>query len=88
RPRTLSLPNAAYVGDYVNPAYGTLSVSEDGDRLRLAIGVQSAVAENFTDPESLRVELTPYTGQIVTFRLDADGRPASLDYDGEAYTRP
>ena len=87
RPRTLSLSNAAYVGDYLNPAYGTLSVSEEGDRLRLAIGVQSAVAENFTDPESLRVELTPYTGQIVTFRLDADGRPASLDYDGEAYTR-
>ncbi|WP_291839826.1 serine hydrolase [Brevundimonas sp.] len=87
RPRTLSLPNAAYVGDYVSPAYGTLSVSEDGDRLRLTIGVQSAVAENFTDPESLRVELTPYTGQGVTFRLGADGRPVSLDYDGDIYTR-
>jgi len=87
RPRTLSRPNPAYVGDYVSPAYGTLSVSEDGDRLRLAIGVQSAMAENFTDPESLRVELTPMSGQIVTFRLDADGRPASLDYDGETYVR-
>ena len=87
RPRTLSRPNAAYVGDYVSPAYGTLSVSEDGDRLRLSIGVQSAVAENFTDPESLRVELTPYNGQIVIFRLATDGRPTSLDYDGETYTR-
>lgn len=87
RPRTLSLPNHAYVGDYVSPAYGTLSVSEDGDRLRLTIGVQSAVAENFTDPESLRVELTPLSGQIVTFRLDADGRPTGLDYDGDRFSR-
>lgn len=87
RPRTLSLTNAAYVGDYVSPAYGTLGVSEDGARLRLSIGVQSAVAENFTDPESLRVELTPMSGQIVTFSLAADGRPASLDYDGETYVR-
>lgn len=87
RPRTLSRPNAAYVGDYVSPAYGTLSVREDGDRLRLSIGVQSALAENATDPESLRVELTPMTGQIVTFRLDADGRSAALIYDGEAFAR-
>jgi CubicO group peptidase (beta-lactamase class C family) len=87
RPRTLSRPNAAYVGDYVSPAYGTLNVREDGDRLRLTIGVQSAAAENFTDPESLRVELTPYAGQGVSFRLDAGGRPVSLDYDGETYTR-
>jgi CubicO group peptidase (beta-lactamase class C family) len=87
RPRTLSRTNAAYVGDYVNAAYGTLSVREDGDGLRLSIGVQSAMAENFTDPESLRVELTPYSGQIVVFRLDADARPASLDYDGETYVR-
>lgn len=87
RPRTLSRPGAAYIGDYVSPAWGTLSVREDGDRLRLSIGVQSAIAENFTDPESLRVELTPMSGQIVTFRLDADGRPASLDYDGETYAR-
>lgn len=87
RPRTLSLPDHAYVGDYVSPAYGTLSVSEDGDRLRLTIGVQSAVAENFTDTESLRVELTPLSGQIVTFRLDADGRPTALDYDGDRFSR-
>ena len=87
RPRTLSRSNPAYVGDYVSSAYGTLSVSEDGNRLRLSIGVQSAVAENFTDPESLRVELTPMSGQIVTFRLGADGRPASLDYDGDTYIR-
>lgn len=88
RPRTLSLPNAAYVGDYVSPAYGTLTVREAGDRLEVAIGIQRAIAENFTDPESLRVELTPFVGEAVAFTLDADGRPASLKYNGETFARP
>lgn len=87
RPRMLSRPNAAYVGRYVSPAYGTLTVSEEGDRLQVAIGVQHALAENFTDPESLRVELTPFTGQAVVFALDADERPVSLDYNGGTFVR-
>ena len=33
RLRTLSLANAAYVGDYVNPAYGSLTIREAGERL-------------------------------------------------------
>ncbi|WP_420471012.1 serine hydrolase [Brevundimonas sp. FT23042] len=87
RPRTLSRPNAAYVGDYVSPAYGVMSVREDGEGLRLSIGVQGAPAENFTDPESVRVELTPLSGQVVVFRMDAEGRPVSLVYDGESFFR-
>lgn len=87
RPRTLGLADDAYVGDYVSPAYGTLTVRRAGDRLELAIGVQHAVAENFTAPESLRVELTPYAGQPVVFALGADGRPASLTYDDEIFVR-
>lgn len=87
RPRTLSLPSAAYVGDYVSPAYGTLTVREAGDRLEVAIGVEHALAENFTDPESLRVELTPFSGEAVVFKLDGDERPASLEYNGGTFVR-
>jgi CubicO group peptidase (beta-lactamase class C family) len=87
RPRTLSLPNAAYVGDYVSPAYGTLTLREAGDRLEAAIGVQHAVAENFTAPESLRVELTPYVGEALVFTLNAEERPVSLTYGGGIFVR-
>ncbi|MBU1348229.1 MAG: serine hydrolase [Alphaproteobacteria bacterium] len=87
RPRTLSLPNAAYSGDYVSQAYGTLTVREAGDRLEAAIGVQHALAENFTAPESLRVELTPFSGEVIVFTLDADARPASLEYSGGTYVK-
>ena len=87
RPRTLSLPDAAYVGDYASAAYGVMAVRETDGRLVLSIGVQSAVAENYTDPESLRVELTPLVGEVVAFRLGADGRPIALDYDGDVFLR-
>ncbi|MNY05356.1 hypothetical protein D3C86_1380740 [compost metagenome] len=87
RARTLSLPNAAYVGDYVNPAYGSLAIRETGDRLSVAIGVQQAVADYLTEPEGLRVELTPFRGEGVVFKLDADGRPASLVYQDAVFVR-
>lgn len=87
RPRTLSLTDAAYVGDYVSPAYGTMTVRAADGRLVLSIGVQSAVAENYTDPESLRVELTPLAGEVVVFTIGDDGRPISLTYDGESFVR-
>ncbi|MFZ4163873.1 serine hydrolase [Brevundimonas sp. NPDC058933] len=87
RARTLSLRNAAYVGDYINPGYGTLTISEVGDRLRVAIGVQQTLAEYLTEPEGLRVELTPFRGEGLVFKLDADGRPIALVYQDAVFVR-
>ena len=87
RPRTLSLANAAYVGDYVSPAYGTLTIRESGDRLSVAIGVQQALADYLTEPEGLRVELTPFRGESLVFKLNEDGRPVSLTYQDAVFVR-
>ena len=87
RPRTLSLPNAAYVGDYVNPAYGSLAIREAGERLSVAIGVQQALADYLTEPEGLRVELTPFRGEGLVFKLDAEGRPTTLTYQDAVFLR-
>jgi len=87
RPRTLSLPNAAYVGNYANAAYGTLTIREAGERLSVAIGVQQALADYLTEPEGLRVELTPFRGEGVVFRLDAAGRPNALTYQDAVFER-
>jgi CubicO group peptidase (beta-lactamase class C family) len=87
RPRTLSLPDEAYVGEYVSPAYGVMTVRRAGARLEVAIGVQHVLAENFTQPESLRVELTPFRGEPVVFTLGADGRPSALEYAGATFVR-
>ncbi|MNL37062.1 hypothetical protein D3C87_1591830 [compost metagenome] len=87
RPRTLSLANAAYVGDYVNDAYGTLTIREAGERLSVAIGVQQALADYLTEPEGLRVELTPFRGEGLVFKLDAAGRPTALAYQDAVFVR-
>jgi len=87
RPRTLSLPNAAYVGSYDSPVLGRMRVREAGPDLEVSIGVQRAVAGNFTQPESVRVELTPLSGESVVFELDQAGRPAALVYAGQRFLR-
>lgn len=87
RPRSLSLPNAAYAGAYESPALGQMQVSDAGDALEIAIGVQRALAENFTQPESVRVELTPMSGEPIVFELDQGGRPVALTYAGQRFLR-
>lgn len=87
RPRSLTRPDADYVGAYVSDAYGTMIVRQVEGGLEVAIGVQHALAENGADPETLRVELTPLAGQIITFRLGAGGRAVELIYDGETFVR-
>lgn len=87
RPRTLSLPNAAYVGSYESPVLGHMRVREAGAALEISIGVQRAVAGNFTQPESVRVELTPLSGESVVFDMDQAGRPIALVYAGQRFIR-
>ncbi|MNU07048.1 hypothetical protein D3C72_2524750 [compost metagenome] len=53
----------------------------------VAIGVQQALADYLTEPEGLRVELTPFRGEGLVFKLDADGRPISLVYQDAVFVR-
>lgn len=82
RPWSLSRPMASYVGTYVNPAMGSLHIGEAEGRMTVAIGVLSAVAEAYSDPESVRVELVPFQGEVLTFR-GAD----ALIFEGETFSR-
>ena len=81
RPWMLAQPNAAYVGQYVSPAMGTLEVSESGEDLMVSIGVLTAKAEAFTQPETIRVELVPLRGEVI--RFDGD----RLIYNDETFIR-
>ena len=81
RPSMLSRPLTAYLGTYENPAMGTLVISQANGHLVVQSGVMSAVAEAATDAESIRVELVPMQGQIITF--GADG----LTFDSHVFAR-
>lgn len=81
RPSMLSRPIEAYLGTYVNPAMGTIDITQVDGRLVVRLGVMSAVAEAFTQAESIRVELVPFQGQVITFG------PDSLTVDQQVFTR-
>lgn len=81
RPSMLSRPIETYQGTYVSPAMGTIEITQADGQLVVRSGVMSSSAEAATDAESIRVELVPFQGQIITFT------PHSLTFDGNVFTR-
>lgn len=86
RPSMLSRPLSAYAGTYVGPTLGTIRVVERDGSLIVTSGVMEAVAEPFTRPESIRVELAPLQGQAILFAAEG-AVPASLVFLGETFER-
>jgi CubicO group peptidase (beta-lactamase class C family) len=85
RPWTLTLPRPAYAGVYRSERYGSIEITADGDALRVAFGELHAIAEPYTQPDSIRVELMPLNGEPIAFVL-ADGAPVALTYSGERFS--
>jgi len=82
RPWSLSRPIGRYVGTYANPAMGRIEITQEGERMGVRVGVMSDLAEAFTKPETVRVELVPLQGQTIQF----DGA-GSLVFEGETFVR-
>jgi hypothetical protein len=82
RPWSLRAPTRTYIGAYENPAMGRIDVVERDGRMVMKAGAMASPAEAAADPESVRVELIPLTGQIVRFEA-----PGKLVYDGQTYIR-
>ncbi|MBX9615799.1 MAG: beta-lactamase family protein [Caulobacteraceae bacterium] len=87
RPRMLTLPDADYAGDYVSASLGQVHVRETGQGLEFSIGILRATASNFTEAESVRLELIPLMGEAVVFQIGQDGRPIALTYAGVVFGR-
>jgi CubicO group peptidase (beta-lactamase class C family) len=86
RPSMLSRPLSAYVGIYESPLLGTVRIAERNGAMIVSMGVMEAVAEAFTEPESVRVELAPMQGQAIQFGGDGDA-PDRLVMMGETFLR-
>lgn len=86
RPSMLSQPLSAYVGTYESPRLGTVRIVERDGALIVSMGVMEAVAESFTQPESVRVELVPMQGQVIQFGGDGEA-PDRLVIVGETFLR-
>jgi CubicO group peptidase (beta-lactamase class C family) len=77
RPWRLSLPRAAYSGRYCNADYGTLTIASDEERMAVRMGAIDTLAEPFTEPDSIRLELIPGEGRPYQFEIES-GRPVRL----------
>ncbi len=83
----LELDRSAYAGRYASNEYGVLEVSLDGVDLHARLGQLHAVAEPFTRPNSIRVEMVPGQGEVLQFVLDDANGIVGIDYDGTRFTR-
>jgi len=66
----LTLPRARYAGRYCSPDYGTISLEGVDGQFAMTMGRLRAVAEPFTDPDSMRFEPIPGSGMVLRFRID------------------
>jgi CubicO group peptidase (beta-lactamase class C family) len=87
RPWMLKHPNAAYVGRYENPGFGTITIEERGGKLYASMPNLSSVLEAFTEQETARVELVPEQGEVFAFHFADDGTVDALRWDKDVFRR-
>ncbi len=83
----LSQPNSAYVGTYSSPRFGTLVVSLQDGQLLVEMGQMRAIATPYTEPDTVRVELVPLSGDVLSFEVNNDNFVTAVDYSGERMER-
>lgn len=87
RPWRRSLPRDHFVGRYVHPLLGELTVDAAGDQaLRLRWGRLDAVASAGEQTDQVRVEFVPGSGSWLTFQVE-DGQVRSLTFETLTFPR-
>jgi len=83
---TLGHPKSFYTGRYSSALFGTVDISMQDDRLVVRQGNLQCIAEPFTKPETIRVELIPGSGRVIAFEI-GDSGVDRIQLDGDAYER-
>jgi CubicO group peptidase (beta-lactamase class C family) len=63
----LTLPPEHYAGNYVSAELGTLHIT--AEPLQARLGALNAVATAYPKPDTMRVTMTPPSGDVITFEL-------------------
>ena len=82
-------PLSSYVGIYTNNRIGTVTVALENEELALSAGNLHAIAQPYTESDTVRAELVPFSAEIVSFEMNPVGQPIALvggpsDQDGLA----
>jgi len=81
---TLTRPHADYAGRYLSDSLGTMEISVSAQEIEVRAGVMHAIATPFTQPDSIRVELSPGQGWAIAFEMGEHG-PTALSIMGERF---
>ena len=87
RTSQLTLPLNSYVGTYRHDVYGDITVSIENDVLAVSFGNLHAISTPYTQKETIRVELLPGTGRVVSFKPDDQGKINMITYDSNEYKK-
>jgi hypothetical protein len=87
KPASLSKPAQDYAGTFHHAGYGDLVVDVQGQVMNLRLGQLRARAEPHDEPESVRVELIPGQGEILSFQLEPSGDVTSVRFWDSEFTR-
>jgi len=84
-----SLPPARFAGDYSEPLHGDVKVTYDGRALRLQYGAAFVGTLEHWHYNTFRATWTaPWRApQLVTFAIDEDGKPSSMELMGARFAR-
>lgn len=83
----LTLPLSEYTGTYQNDILGTIEISVKWSVPAVRMGNIFCTATPFTEKDTIRVEMIPGSGEVISFSKNADGKIASLKYAGAVFTR-
>ncbi|MEA2239631.1 MAG: hypothetical protein QOC81_4355 [Thermoanaerobaculia bacterium] len=87
RPPTLLKPLELYAGRYDNPVMGELLIERSGDHLVARYGPLYSVIEQFTEPESGRVEMVPDDGEVFRFKFGEPKDAISVSWGPDVFRR-
>ncbi len=87
RKSQLTKPLADYTGRYTNNILGKIDVAVEGVTLVVRMGYIRAVSTPFTEKDTIRVELDPGRGEIITFNINDTGQVDSLTYGNMKFMR-
>ncbi len=82
----LSLPLAAYSGEFCSIEMGTIRLSAGEGGLELVMGRLNAKAEPFTSPDTFRIEAIPGSGTVGRFVVEG-GAVTTLELFDEQFRR-
>ena len=87
RTSQLTLPLDSYVGKYRHELLGDIDINIENNALAVSFGNLHVVSTPFTQKETIRVELIPGQGKVVSFKTDDQNKINILTYDSSEYKR-